>query len=294
VVTKTLAIVALAAVACASCKDENNGASDAGSAPPADAAVAEKVCPHQPTTSSTSRALSFGDANADEHVDIADGVFIARSALSGGTGPACVGCVDVIGLGVANDTGNAAAVWNYLFSGTVISLPAPPADEVLRDPGTPPACAFVGFSLEKIGEVSDRSFTAHVTLSVKELERGAEAWSYGVRASGCAITSVTTENTEAAGEPPGLRTRGFERTDAIDGNATSAVVLSWRSPVSLPLGEAKKVAILRVEGAACGTCTLSIERGIRGRGQPVDVAVSVAGWSYPASTSALSVELCAP
>src|SRR5262245_16009999 len=121
-----LAILASLGVAMAmlsACKQES--ASDAGVVGLPDATVHEKVCARPPLHVGP---LAFGDANADDHVDIADGVFIARSALSGGHAPACTACVDISGKGVGNDVGNAAAIWYYLFAGTSTALPSVPAN----------------------------------------------------------------------------------------------------------------------------------------------------------------------
>jgi hypothetical protein len=230
----------------------------------------------------------FGDANGDGRTDISDGVWLARNELSGGPAPACGPCVDFQGKERYGDVGHAAAIWYYLFSGTMSVLPDVPEDAAIVAPGAPPECASVDLGFEVVSPTS-----VAVTLETGGLS--AEAWSYGVTDDGCTIVGATTAGTDAADAldaPAGLRTRGFDRTDAVNGAATSAVVLSWRDPVSLPSDGPRRVAMLTLQPGSGCECTLSFSDSTVGRGQPVQLAVTEAGWSFVPDVHPATVRTC--
>lgn len=226
-----------------------------------------------------------GDTNADGRADITDGVLLARRELSGGPDPACGPCLDIQEKGRFGDVGQAAALWYYLFSGTMGVLPEVPAGTTLTDPGPPPECGAADLAFEAISDTS-----VAVTLETDGI--AAEAWSYGITADGCTISAITTAGTDGADVlDGGLRTRGFDRTDAQGGTATSAVVLSWRDAVALPADGPRRIALLTIElGSSC--CNLSFTDGVVGRGQPVALTVTAGGWSFVPHTHDLGGIAC--
>lgn len=250
----------------------------------------------------------MGDANGDGRVDISDGVWIQRHAYAGGPRPACDAAVDILGEGI-HETGNSVNIWSYLFTGAVADLGthAGGGCEAWNDVGESPPCARAKLSFEVPGKAEGGSgekagFTAEVMLSTAGLEHGPDAWSFGVSADGCSVTTAATDGTAAADafdDPPGQRDMGFAVAEVTgDGGAVSAVVLSWMEREWLT-SEEDPVSVLQlvVEADApqsgCGTCTLTFSDAMQGSGQPVQTVISLDGWSYWPTVEGATVNICA-
>jgi hypothetical protein len=234
---------------------------------------------------------AWADANGDGHVDIDDGVRIVRRSLSGGAPVACEGQGDLLGSGdVAFEA--AATVWSALFLGTVATLPERTCGTRL-EAGPPPSCTPVELAIEAPKSATG-SFTADVVLRT---DLGPDAWSFGVAADGCRISDVGRGETASAStfdDPPGIVEAGLFDARLVVGGAVSAVVPSWKDPVTLDAAAGVSLLKLRIEptASACGTCTLSLVSDLQGPGQPVAVVVGRDGWSFPPTTRDAGVRLC--
>ena len=119
---------------------------------------------------------------------------------------------------------------------------------------------------------------------------GIQGWSLGARVDGgISVFEATVEGTAGAEEPVGIRDGGFEQTQIIDpannggvNGATSAVVISFGDPTTLPIGSRSTVLCLTVvanelQGADPISGTLSWQDGLVGDGQPVRNVATIDG-----------------
>lgn len=230
------------------------------------------------------RAPVAGDANSDGALDIADGAAVWASHFRGTT-LACAAAADILADGVV-DVGDGTASWLHLYAGNT-ALPAQDLGACTL-PAEDAPCA-EGLALSVEGVANNTEFTATVKLATGGLP--IEAWSFGVTATGCTITSASTAGTQSAelhDDPPGRRDGGFSRTDLVTDGLVSATVLGLATDRSAVDG-----AILSLSGTgACGACTLRVVDGLQGPGEPVAAVLSSNGRAYGPSLGEATIQLC--
>jgi hypothetical protein len=257
----------------------------------------KQVCPLPQDAASP----AWADANADGVVDVVDGVRIARASLSGGPAPACRGQGDLMGSG---DVAMEAAyhVWNHLFLGVATGMPQLEGCELRQDDPAAPVCSTAAVAVEGADRTDAPAGTQATFEATVELRADAiapDAWSFGVRAEGCTIASVTRAGTVADSEfAGGAVDLGFAHATTVEGGAVSAVVPSWKKAVTVDAsGDGAAVLVLSVQASApssgCEPCVLTPVGDLAAGGQPVALTIGSAGWSYPAEPIALEAKICA-
>lgn len=221
-----------------------------------------------------------GDSNGDGYVDISDGCHLLGSLFRGGESPVCEAAADIHPDGLV-EAGDGFQIWSHLFAG-VTALPTLGSGLCEIAEPEEPTCGRMGWQIEAPESTAGQTFSAKVLLRSTDLE--VEAWSLSVAAQGCTVTALRTA------QHIGL---GFDRSElSTDGGAVSAVVLNWQTGKTLePRDEAHALLELDLQGA-CGTCTLRIQDGEQGGGEPVENVISVQGRRYRAPEVEARVELC--
>lgn len=247
----------------------------------------------------------WGDANHDSHVDISDVVRTVRALLDGGPSVACLPSQDVSYEEGLVDVGDALGLLFTLFAGTY-ALPddTPACAEISPMEEAPCGRMLLSVSgpstVEATAASQEVAIDAQVVLQSPDL--AVEAWSFGVAATGCTFVGATEQGTAAADsrlDPAGRRDDGWLRTDVAQDHVVSSGMIAWVNDVPLPPQE-DPWPLLHLDvratapGSGCGTCTLRVQEGLQGDGQPVPVVVSVGGRSLPPPTAALEIQVCAP
>lgn len=238
-----------------------------------------------------------GDTNGDGRVDLSDGLLVLRAQMAGGPPAVCMGAADVLRDNRV-DLADAFAVWYHLYAGTTSLTEIAPGfcDTLDTLPRAPEGRMALEFEADR--KVKASSFEATVTLASPDL--AVEGWSLAAVAEGCTITGATVAGTQGADlrdSPAGARDGGFERTEVVDGVASSAVALGWKTVVALdPSEDPAPLLTLTVEadGGDCQTCTLRLEDGHATGGEPVTNLVSVAGRSYRPELPTAEIKVCPP
>ena len=221
-----------------------------------------------------------GDVNGDGEVDVADATRLFGGLFRAGAAPACDAAADLVQDGLV-EAGDGFALLSYLYAGRT-ALPtlaegacATPA----IDEGT---CAPLSWTIDAPNSSSGTSFEATIGLSTPELSP--EAWSLSVSASGCSVTAASAAQAVAL---------GYDRTGLSSaGGAVSAVILDWHDGSTLAARAADWPLLTLSISGSCGTCTLSVEDGQQGDGQPVADVVSVGGRSYRPEAAHATITLC--
>ncbi len=244
-----------------------------------------------------------GDANGDGHMDVSDGVYLARHLFDGGPAPVCEAAVDIPPNGSIDAT-EAFSSWYELG----------PQSYNLRGNVDPSGCTSVARTVETAC-ASDLSlglsapetvsgaagaateFEATVTLSSPKL--AVEAWSFTLRAEGCTLKQGGTEGTKGADkadDPPGLRDGGFAWQGLpTETEARVITVLNWREETAIPASgspvDLHRFTVSATPGSGCAPCTLSLVSGTEGEG--VEAVVSGGGgYRYTPALGVVSVQVC--
>jgi len=140
-----------------------------------------------------------------------------------------------------------------------------------------------------------------LTSSGIEGEAGPQGWSLGVRADNLEVLSVARAGAAASVDEGGFYNNGFDATQVIDpennggaNGVVSAVVLSLTEDATLPPNTTQVVANVRAVatiGSEPSTATLSYAEGLRGRGQPVAVNVTLAGTSHTPALGTVEIAI---
>ncbi len=236
-----------------------------------------------------------GDNNGDGRVDLSDGLVVLRAQLSGGQPAVCFGAADVL-QDHRVDLGDGFAVWYHLFAGNTEFFP-------IQDGWCERWESFVeapeGRMALEIDAPRKGEGSAELRVTLTSPDLAVEGWSLAAVAEGCTIGAASVAGTAGADlrdSPAGLRDGGFERTDLVDGVASSAVVLSWSSPLGLPASEDPvDLLTLTVEptGEGCEDCTVRLEDGHATGGEPVTNLLSVGGRSYRPELPEVRLRMCA-
>lgn len=236
-------------------------------------------------------------------MDVSDGVYLARHLFDGGPAPVCEAAVDIPPSGSVDAT-EAFASWYQLG----------PQSYNLRGNVDPSGCATPTRALETAcasglalgvsapetvsgGAGAATSFEATVTLSSPTL--AVEAWSFTLRAEGCALSQASTAGTvgaDRADDPPGSRDGGFAWQGLpTEGEAAVITVLNWRDQDVIPAKDAAvdlhRFTVSAVPGASCAPCTLSVVSGVEGAGVEA-VASGSGGYRYTPALGAATVQIC--
>jgi hypothetical protein len=255
------------------------------------------TCPE----AATGGTPTVGDTNGDGAVDISDGLYLRRWLFSGGPAPACEAAASLIDDGQV-DLGDALAIWASRFQGGV-AVPTL-ADDACTEVTTPPApdCARVELTLDAPKRVAGSgTVPIAATVQLRTRDTAVEGWSLSVRTFGCTVSQATTAGTSAADlhdTPPGKRSSGYDVTTPTSGGAVSAVALSWRTPVALgPSPDRFDILAFTAEATApasgCDVCTITLEDGEQGAGEPVENVVSVEGFRLRPELPSIDVKVCA-
>lgn len=256
------------------------------------------VCP----AASGAGDVAMGDANWDGETDIADGVWTLRSLLDGGATYACEDAQDFIRDDLI-DIADALAIFYALFTDQAkVPTRSPSCATPTAIPEAP--CGVLVLSVDAEPQVNGPAgqplpFTVGVQLQSPSLE--VQAWSYGLSAVGCSVSSFEEAGSVVADhrlDPEGHRDDGFVRTDVIPGGVTGAAVLSWKRDVTLAAqGDPWRVLNVGVEAtvpaSGCSSCTLTFSDTLAGGGAPVALVVSAGGRSYRPDTTPSVIQICA-
>lgn len=244
-------------------------------------------------------APAMGDTNGDGRVDLSDGLVILRHQLSAGPRAVCAGVAD-INQDRREDLADAFAIWYHVYAGNTVFYDVAAGWCDRWDAMADPPGGRLALDWRVTSRTHGEDFLATVELQSPDL--AVEGWSLAVVTEGCTISAATTRGTVGADlrdDPPGSRDGGFDRTEIVDGVASSAVVLGWLSPVALdPSDDA--AALLRVTISApppasgCQPCTVRLEDDRSTSGEPVVNLLSVGGRSYRPALPEASVKVCAP
>ena len=120
-----------------------------------------------------------------------------------------------------------------------------------------------------------------VTRNTRQVREGAEAWSLGISADGCAITDAITTGTESHVDPEQTlpeSPNAFVHLEYTANQVVLAVVRDFRSRQTLaPQDSPHDLLLLQLEGlleGSCDSCVLRYVDGLRGSGRNVDNAVT--------------------
>lgn len=249
--------------------------------------------------------IGWGDANRDGVLDVADPVRTLRALMD--AGPA-FGCADAQDAGYRDglvDLGDALSLLYHLFVG---NSALPDGDPDCVDPAAIEEAPCGRFLLAVEGESSATAAQAggsvelEATVRLYNPDLPVQAWSLGLSAEGCSLVGASEAGTASADvrlDAAGRRDEGWHRSDLVDGRVLSSTVVSWARDLALPAQEEPwtllSVAVqANAPASGCAPCTLRLEDGLAGVGQPVALTLSVAGRSVPPPTAALVVEVCAP
>jgi hypothetical protein len=256
-----------------------------GCEPRAEAPVSDPVC-----AAPAAERVAAGDAQGDGVCDLADAVAVMRADFDAAEAPVCVAAVDLVpdGRALADD---AHLVLQHLFEGTAV-LPdlerSACADATAWGAGS---CATLTVGWEAPDAPGEGTFEVGLTLTS---DAEVEAWSLGVRATGCELVGARVDGTAAAdttADAAGLRDFGYNATWLRRGLVTQAVVLGLPDRVTLPTGTASRLLTLEVS-ASCGACTLELAPELSTYGEPVALVAVVEGYALPLPASSWTAEVC--
>lgn len=241
---------------------------------------------------------AWADANADGRIDVNDGVRVARHVLAGGPTPACRGQGDLLGRGEVSFEA-AGHIWDWLFLGNATAWPTWDDCATRLPAATPPSCGDVELLpvapksvAGPAGEVATFDATVSLRASV-----GADAWSFGVKATGCTVVAATFDGTAAArttASPPGVVAQGYAHVALVNGGVVTAVVPSWLEAVTVESGDVLALTVEATPPASgCGECVLALTSDRRGQGQAVAAVVGAGGFSYEPKAGTVTVDVCA-
>ena len=236
-----------------------------------------------------------GDTNGDGRIDLSDGLVLLRAQLSGGQPAVCFGAAD-IDQDHRVDLGDGFAIWYHLYAGntTFFEIEDGWCDAVVPHLAAPEGRMALALDAPRKG-----TGPPEVQVTLQSPDLAVEGWSLAAVAEGCTITAATVAGTQGADRrdsPAGARDGGWERTEVVGGVASSAVVLSWQSPLGLEPSEdpAPLLALtLSPSGAGCAPCAVRLEDGHATGGEPVTNLLSVGGRSYRPPLPETSLKLCA-
>jgi hypothetical protein len=264
------------------------------------APVPTEVC-GQPAAAA---AISWGDANADARVDMADVSRTVNALLHGGPTLACSAAQDLSYRDDLLDLGDALGLLYVLYAGNA-ELPSgsPGCSEVAAIEEAP--CGRMLLSLQgpaRAEGATGDTVQVQATVQLHSLDLEVEAWTLALSATGCTIEAASEAGTVAADrrlDPAGRRDDGWLRIDRAEGQVLQSALLSWATPTRLPAQEEpwpllQLTLSAPVPASGCQPCTLALTDGLSGRGLPVSNMVSVEGRSFAPPTAGLEVEICAP
>ena len=158
------------------------------------------------------------------------------------------------------------------------------------------------------GSTVTSSIDCVLTTSNNPGPNGVQGWSISIAGDGFLITDITTDGTVV----PELMVTGFVKSETTNRSgiaggttvddcaglpgATSAVVLSFISPVTLPVNGSATIAIISTEGTAPAagaesSGSVAYADGCRGVGQPVRNAVTLNAQTAIPSLGSCSITL---
>ena len=222
-------------------------------------------------------SVTAGDSNADGVVDLADVVGYRDFLFAGGAEPACPDAANVLGFQLS-EAANLWATLSYAFDGKAVLTDAPDCELAKRSEDV---CA---------GELELVPTDEGIELRGVTREGEVQAWSFGVEAEGCTITSATTAGTAAALEIDGGHRRGgYDHTELTDGRAVTGVLLDGFAQRGLPKGDS---VLLAIEYADCSSCTVRVVDGAKGSGRAVPAIVVIDGKAVVPKLGEATFERC--
>ena len=224
-----------------------------------------------------SGSVAPGDSNADGVVDVADVVGYRDFLFAGGAEPACPDAANVLGFQLS-EAANLWATLSYAFDGKAVLAEAPDCELAKQSADV---CA---------GELELVPTDEGIELRGVTEDDAVQAWSFGVEADGCTITSATTAGTAAALEIDGGHRRGgYDHTEVKDGRAMTGVLLDGFARRGLPKGDSM---LLAVEYDECSSCTVRVVDGVKGSGRAVPAIIVIDGKAVVPKLGEARLEEC--